>query len=164
MQVWCTYLFQRQNEHWRSIAEYCAPCSIGYNVILHFEKLKVTNNTENFGNRHLQYFPDDTFDKLCWKKKVKTQQKLWNVEGWGAPACWKWSPQDGRDAEATVEEHQQWRNSDFTDCSQVSMIWWVQRLFFDVAFSDISASWTTPLWRHCIKCTGIESSVQTNHF
>ena len=23
------------------MAEYCAPCSIGYNVILHFEKLKV---------------------------------------------------------------------------------------------------------------------------
>ena len=122
MQVWCTYLFYRQNEHWRSIAEYCAPCSIGYNVILHFEKLKVTNNTENFGNCQFQYFPDDTFDKLFWRKKVKTQQKLWNVEGWGAPACWKWSPQDGRDAEATVEEHQQWRNSDFTDCSQVSMI------------------------------------------
>ena len=79
-----------------------------------------------------------------------------NIEGRGTTACPKWPPQDGWEAEAAVEKHQQWRISHFTDCPQVSRPQ-INHIFHSFLFAlGISTSWTTLRWRHCIRFIGIE--------
>ena len=55
------------NEHWQPLASLCAPCEVGYDVILHHETLKQDSNEllSKLGLAERVSFPHDTWDYVA---------------------------------------------------------------------------------------------------
>ena len=81
------------------------------------ENLEATfeNVTNQCGIREVPQKIMDLFEKNPTLKECLNT----NIGGRGTTACSKWSPQDGGETEAAVEEPQQRRDSHLADCSQV---------------------------------------------